>query len=423
MNIWLIHLGELLPIDGDYRLFRYGMLSQMLAASGHSAVQWAPTFSHITKHQRFQHDCRVQVSAGYDIELMHAAGYRRHVGWKRHRFHRRMADRFRGRSRQLPRPDIILCSMPTAEMCLAALEYGRARNVPVVIDVRDLWPDALVDGLSPPLRPLANLAFTGWRRRNERVFRLADAIVGVSPGFLQWGLHHARRAARPTDRVFPMAMRSDDGSRSGHSIAEQRWNARGLFRDDHFKLCFFGTFGRLFDMATVIAAARRLQNHRQLQFVLCGDGMTLSKCRQSAADLPNVYLPGWVDRQDVAVMTQWATAGLLPYHGDVQTTLPNKVADYLSAGLPVLVTGSGEASEFVERHECGVTYQAGDVDSLVQAVLNLARDAELRKRMSAAARRVFRAQLDAERVYPEMIDYLQQLAAGGWEESMQAAAA
>jgi len=51
MHIWLTHVGELLPIYGDVRLFRYGVLSQMLADQSHEVTRWVPTFIHAHKRQ------------------------------------------------------------------------------------------------------------------------------------------------------------------------------------------------------------------------------------------------------------------------------------------------------------------------------------------------------------------------------------
>ncbi len=42
-------------------------------------------------------------------------------------------------------PDVIhVCNVPI-ELCHAAVTYGRAKGIPVVIDVRDLWPDVYLE--------------------------------------------------------------------------------------------------------------------------------------------------------------------------------------------------------------------------------------------------------------------------------------
>ena len=36
----------------------------------------------------------------------------------------------------------MLCSI---ELCAAAISFGRSNGIPVVVDIRDLWPDSYID--------------------------------------------------------------------------------------------------------------------------------------------------------------------------------------------------------------------------------------------------------------------------------------
>ena len=82
---------------------------------------------------------------------------------------------------------------------ISELDAGRARELidagePVVVDVRDRWPDIFVEPLPRPLRAIARLLLLSEFRRARYVFRTATAILAVSDGYLEWGL---RQAARP----------------------------------------------------------------------------------------------------------------------------------------------------------------------------------------------------------------------------------
>ena len=44
-------------------------------------------------------------------------------------------------------PDLILSSIPTSELSLEATKLGRKNNIPVILDIRDLWPDVFLDVL------------------------------------------------------------------------------------------------------------------------------------------------------------------------------------------------------------------------------------------------------------------------------------
>ncbi|MEX0704415.1 MAG: glycosyltransferase family 4 protein [Planctomycetales bacterium] len=412
MNVWLIHLGELLPIDGPYRIHRYGVLSRLLAERGHRAVQWAPTFSHHLKRQRADRDCTVPVESKWSLELLHGPGYRRHVSLRRMRFHGEMARAFARRAPRLEPPDAILCSLPAPEMCVAALDYAEPRGIPVIADVRDVWPDMLVDVFPRALRPVARLLFRGWDRRNETIFRRADAIYGTSQGFLDWGLRYAGRGQRPADRVFPLAYPQSPLSPAERAAAERRWDERGVRDDGTFRVCFLGTFGRLTDPESAVRAARLLKkkSSADIRFVLCGDGGSLARCRKAAAGLDHVLLPGWVDAADATVLLERCRLGVLPYRPGMKTTFPNKLMDYFREGLPVVASRSGELAEFLESHRCAALYAPGDAAGLADAILKFHDSPDLLRERSQAVRAVYAERFEPGRVYGEVIAGLEAFA-------------
>ena len=76
MRVWLVKVGEPLPIDRMVRPFRYGVLAQMLASEGHEVTWWTSTFDHVTKKQRYAQNQTVDVERGYRINRL-----RRWCGW------------------------------------------------------------------------------------------------------------------------------------------------------------------------------------------------------------------------------------------------------------------------------------------------------------------------------------------------------
>jgi hypothetical protein len=81
--------------------------------------------------------------------------------------------------------------------------YGNENNVPVITDVRDLWPDAFVNLVPAAARPIARLALTGMQRQARRALAKSDVIVGISDSYLQWALDTAQRKRRDTDVLLP----------------------------------------------------------------------------------------------------------------------------------------------------------------------------------------------------------------------------
>ncbi|NOZ25648.1 MAG: glycosyltransferase family 4 protein [Nitrospirae bacterium] len=414
MVIWLVHIGELLPVDGPSRLFRYGILAEMLADRGHSVVRWAPTFVHAHKRQRVRQDSTIRINDRYRIELLYARGYNRNIGFGRLWFNHQMTRAFRRRIRDESPPDIILSGLPTPGMCKVAIEYAGCHNIPVVIDVRDLWPDIFLTVLPKGLQRLGRLALQPAFNVNRLIFREADAVTAVSRSYLDWGLKYAGRERRETDAVFPLAFLEESYGEEEMGRQRRFLLDRGVV-PERFICCFWGQFEASYDIETLIDAAVFLERTHgdKIQFVLCGDGGKMSSLRRRTGRLKNVVLPGWVSPATIRALMEISDVGLAAYVENAPQSLPNKVFEYFSGGLPVLSSLRGELDRIISENRCGLLYGAGDAKSLVSVILKLYDDPRLRRRMGGNARRLFEERFSAARVYTSMIDHLERMAGRG----------
>lgn len=324
---------------------------------------------------------------------------------------RQTASDFAQRAAIAPRPDVILCSYPTVELSEAAIKYSERTGVPVVLDIRDLWPDTFLNLAPRILRPFSRLALNGMFRASRRICAGAATIVGITDAFVDWGVRRAGRMRRRTDRAFPLAYTSTVPPPAELDSARQHWDEIGV-RADVPTLCFFGTLGQQFDISTVLKAARIMRN-RTVRFVICGHGDRFEEYRRLAAGIPNVFFPGWVNAAAVRTLMERCIAGLAPYHCETSYTmsLPTKAIEYLAGGLPVLSSLSGELAALLAREDCGETYPEGDAQALVKMVDQLLVGRERCAQMGKNATRVYRAHFVAEAVYGMMIEYLAEVAA------------
>lgn len=413
MNVWLIHLAEPLPCEPGRRLMRYGILGEMLAERGHRVVQWAATFDHFSKQQRYTSDTSLAWRDNYAIELLFAPAYRRHVGIGRQRFHRRAAEAFTRRARQLDRPDVIVSALPTSEVSAAAVAYGERNETPVILDVRDIWPDALHLATPRALRFATRIAGAPMVRRLRRTLPRAAGITAVSASYLQWGCRHAGRAATDHDRVFPLGYQRQSLTETERRAARQFWEARGVLPDNKFRCCFAGVLGQSTDLRSILAVARRYlaTGRDDVQFVLCGDGPRRQAYQHEADGLPNVVFAGWVGPSELRALFEMSTVGLAPYSVSAAQSLPNKPIEYLSAGLPVVASLRGELGDLLADRRCGATYDADDSAGLNACLERFRGSPDSLAAARMQARLVFEATFDASIVYPQMIDFLQEHAA------------
>lgn len=413
MNIWFLHAGETVPLDGDVRLFRYGQMCRLLASQGHSATQWACGFNHFTKQHRCRKPESHTIEPGYQVELLPVLGYRHHIGISRILSHRNMAAGFSQRAPELPQPDVIVASLPTLENCLAALKYGEERGIPVLVDVRDLWPDAFLTPVPKFLRPLAKPFLWTFERQAREICERASALIGVSQEYLDWGLAKADREQRPTDRVIHHAFETPPLTTGDEAALAAKWEPLGLTTERKLRVCYFGTLGRSAGIGVLAKTARWLveAGHMDVEFVICGGGPRERELRQAVDGLPNVILPGWVNQQEVAWIMSRSDVGFAAYEADVFQSLPNKPIEYLAGGLPVLTTLPGELARLLDTYQCGASFGVSQVADMARWLISCKQSPERAAQFAGNARRLYDEQFDARKVYQEFINYLSEFAA------------
>ena len=421
MNIWLLHVGEELPVDPNPRLFRYGYLAEALAQRGHQVLRWAPTFQHARKVQRFDSDQRVTIAPGYDIQFVYADGYRRNISWARYRSYQTLARRFEQLASDETAPDLIVSGIPSPAWCAAALRYAEPQNIPVVVDVRDLWPDIFLTAIPSSARWLARPALSPLFAQAKSICKRSTGITGVSQAYVDWGLRNARRPATAADRVIPLGYQEHEFA--PRELADKiAWLKTQGVDPSKTIACFFGLFEKSYDLDCLIETARHLQaqGRTDLQFVLCGRGSKESSVRSAAEVLNNVVLLGWVDPATIAAVMRLASIGLATYASDALQSLPNKPFEYMAGGLAVVSSLRGELAQLLDQHGCGVTYPAGHSLALAKCLEQLMDAPKRLCQMRESAYRAFKTSFRAETLAHQMVDHLESIVGSSSEEVLAA---
>ena len=417
MRVWLIKIGELLPLFHPHdRQHRMGILARRLTDAGHSVVWWSSTFDHARKRYEVAGDQRIEVSPKLTYRLLRGVAYSRNVSPGRIVDHWLVGRKFRRYAYSEPKPDVIVCSFPTIELCDEATKYGKRNGVPVLLDIRDLWPDVMLDLIPSVALPFGKTALAPYRRMACQACARATGLLGITRDFLDWGLKLAGREPGPADRWFPLSNDAEMPSELDKRQAAEHWHSLGL-RETDFIACFIGIMGtrRLLDLDTVIAAARELQHQvPSCKFVLCWTGDRFEHYRRSAQACSNVIMPGWVDHAGMWTLVHMSSIGLAPYTNtfSLAKSYPNKVSEYLAAGLPIVSGLEGALSRLLAEWRCGVTYAEEDHIGLAEAVRGLASDRDRLERMRAQAALLYQTMFDPAKVYASMVSHIEDAASG-----------
>lgn len=415
MKIWLVTIGEPVPIQEGARdrLHRTGYFAHFLADQGHDVIWWTSTFDHFRKKNLFHEDTTLSMNNRLQIRLLYGCDYSTNVSLARFRNHRQIGRKFAALAREeANRPDVIVSGLPTIELCAESVKYARDRGVQTVLDIRDLWPDIFVDVLPSSARWLGRLALAPLFRSVRFALGNCTSIIAVSQGYLDWGMQHAGREPSSNDVVFPLGYSKPAVTHGELKRAQAALQGKGV---DFSKsiIWFVGTFGKTYDLRTVIDAARRLdaRGMRNAEFVLSGSGENYSALAEHAKGLSNVVFTGWIDAAEIACMMRVAHIGLMAYAKGAPQGHPNKLFEYMSAGIPIVSSLCGETDRLLSREGCGVTYKAEDVDGLAEMLLQLIEDEGRRIIMSGNCISLFEDRYRAEKIAAEMMAYLEQIVA------------
>lgn len=411
MNIWITQIGEPLPLDSNTRKMRTALMADELVRRDHRITWWASAFDHISKKVQFSRDQTIIINDNYKIEAIFGKEYRRNISWQRYSDHRIISKKLYTKLSQSPPPDIMIVSMPDHLTAFQSVRYAQLNNVPVLVDVRDEWPDLFLGAVPGFLRPAARCLLMKDLANTSYLLSHSQAITSMMDSLHRWALGKAGREKGWMDRVFYLGA-MPPVSCDADSLAPEIYRLRGLVKN-RFVLLYIGTFGKHNDPTIMIEAAASLKKAGmadRFYFIIAGDGKYFNDIAQSAAAFDNVFLPGWLGQNEISFLLSLATVGVLPStsHRD---EFPNKAFTYLSAGIPIITSAGGELKEIVDVFQVGYNYEPNDRDGFIGKIKDMDNDPPCVHKMSERAAAIFNERFHAGKIYHDFADHIEKVAA------------
>lgn len=406
MNIWLIKDSELVPNDsGKPRLARMGLIAEILLESGHQVTWWNTTFLHFKKEYRYHSDKSVLIKNNYRINFIHSCGYSKNVSLRRLLHNWIAAVKFYNMAKKTKAlPDVIVVALPTISFVSKAIKYGRKRNIPVIVDVRDLNPDVFVDAFTGFKRSIVRVGIIPLQITLQRAMKKASAIFATTQPYLDFGLKYAKRKRKEEDGVYYVSYPDKDKTQYKEKV--EYWINR-LGCNGNLVVCFFGQFGSMSDIDTIIKAAKIIdENLYNVLFVLCGEGEKYKQYQEAVSKMKNVVMTGWVDEDDIQAIGQIADIGLMAYKDskNYELQMPNKFCEYLSLGLAVFLQPMGIMQNVIKQNKCGLSYRSEkELVENIKYVLEQPNELTIMKRN---ARNLYEKNFCAESVYKAYADHI-----------------
>jgi glycosyltransferase involved in cell wall biosynthesis len=264
--------------------------------------------------------------------------------------------------------DALIASSPPFFPHVSGAFLSWFHRVPLILEVRDLWPDYLAGMGLLRGRP-ANALFA----LERALLRRATRVVVVTESF---GRRIETKGVSP-DRIVVIP-NGVDSERYAPGIVE-RPPLDSLRRNDgEFLVGYLGNFGAGQGLEVVLDAAVRLQaeGHRDVRFVLAGDGPTKRDIAARGGPLsPLVTVHDPIPKDATRDFYNACDACLVPLAPIpvFQETVPSKIFEIMACGRPVIASLDGEGRRIVQDSGGGTVVPPGDGDALAKAIIEMRR--------------------------------------------------
>lgn len=370
---------------------RFNYLADVLADRGHQIELITSSFNHTKKVQRKRRNIQDEP---YEEILIYEPGYQKNVSVKRIFSHKKMADNLRKYlDNKKERPDLVYCAVPSLHVAQVAGEYAKKNHIRFVIDVQDLWPEAFQMVFHMPV--ISSLLFYPIRKKADKIYQKADEIIAVSDTYGKRAARVNKKCKGWTSCYLGTDLEYFDSCKEGERE-----------EDGVFRIAYIGTLGHSYDIKSVIKAIHYLNRRgiNNIEFLVMGEGPLRKEFEDYAKQLKvNAVFTGILEYSQMVARLCRCDAAVNPIsHGAAQSII-NKVGDYAAAGLPVINTQECEEyRNLIERYQCGINCENGNMKSVVNAIYTLYKDTEKRKsqgkRSRELAQRLFNRKVTYEKI-------------------------
>lgn len=269
--------------------------------------------------------------------------------------------------------DLIFASSTPLTVGIPGMVAKMIHRVPLVFEVRDLWPKIPIEMgfLTNPVLKKAALIL------EKLIYKYSNHVIALSPGMAD-GVKETSMGTAVT--VIPNASDVELFTRSTEQVEQFRLD-HGWERDEAV-VVYAGGFGKVYSLDWVVELAAKLSEER-ISIVMLGQGSESEKLRAIAVKRgldPEKIFVGKKSRDEVADYVSAADFVISSSRLDpcLEAASLNKVFDGFAAGRPILLNHEGWLTELVQKRKAGWKLDR-DVDIAAKQLMEVANDLSSRE--------------------------------------------
>jgi len=296
------------------------------------------------------------------------------------------------RAAQIP-ADIIYASSTPLTIAIPAVRAKRRLGVPLVFEVRDLWPEVPI--AIGALRSPALIAAARWLEKYA--YRNSARIVALSPGMKEG----VARSGYPPGRVHVIPNSADIEMFNVPPAAGATWRRQHAELGAGPILLYAGTVGRVNGLGWLAKLAKAVGSIQpSIRILVVGAGGEWEHVRAEASELGvlgrNFFMLESVPKNVMPAIHSAATMCIscvidlkALWHNSA-----NKFFDALAAGKPIAINHRGWQADLIESSGAGLVLPVDDIEASARVLAAHILDPGWLQASAAAASRLAREQFD-----------------------------
>lgn len=312
--------------------------------------------------------------------------------------------------------DVIFATSTPLTIAVPAIFAAKRKRIPMVFEVRDLWPELPIamGALRNPITIWLAKCLENWAYRNS------EAIIALSKGMKDGVV----RTGYPAERVAVIPNSSDNKEFSHDRAGAIQFRNEREWLKNRPLLVYAGTFGRINGVGYMVELAKELHKiNPEIRILLVGDGQEKQKiCEQAKLagvwevnffienTLPKKQIPALLSAADMA-------ASLFIDLPEMQPNSANKFFDALASGTPILINYGGWQHELIKAYQCGLAMWRNPIEEVAEEISKKIQDAHWLAKAGGSARMLAEKEFDRDKL---ALRFYKVLAAGAARDGVRA---
>lgn len=288
----------------------------------------------------------------------------------------------------------IYATTPSIFMGLVGVVAKNIKKAPLILDVRDLWPESLVGvGITKSRLLLAPLYWL-----EKWMYRQADQIIINSEGFRSY--------------IESKGIDSSKIHYIPNSINEKEWLIQRRKVSEQVRVVYTGNIGLAQDVFLLLDVAERLKQDTQIEFHVVGYGYHKEKfeARVLERGLTNIHLVDAMPRSEALRQLSKSDIAFatLVESTAFDTVTPGKIIDYMAMGCAIVGAVSGHAAKVIEDAGAGMVSRKRNCEEIVEHIRYLAKHPEVCTTMGQSGVKYVHANFDWQKNQERLFEAIRQ---------------